>query len=315
MDTITNNWFKLAFSLRGSVIHAIWQRVIMTMAFALLVMIAYQRGLPVNQPILTSLIPSIVLGLLLVFRTNTAYERFWEGRRLWDTMVYTARNLARNIWVMVPINSPKDIEAKVTNIRLIGALMIAIKLHLRQETINRELRQLLTDKQYLELKNSTNKPLKITGWLAQYFHNSYQYDNLNNRLFIELNNGVTQILLALGGCERILTTPLPWAYTIHLRHLLILYCFALPFQMVLPLGWWTIPVVGIVSFSLLGVEEIGVEIENPFGHDPNDLRLDNFCDELQRDLEELIVSIEEEAFKQQELNPTIFYTDVKTLES
>jgi len=93
---------------------------------------------------------------------------------------------------------------------------------------------------------------------------------------------------ALSGCERILRTPMPLAYAIHLKQLLLLYSLALPFQMVKDLGWGTAPVVALISFTLFGIEEIGIEIENPFGHDANDLPLDNICATIQRNIEDLI---------------------------
>ena len=99
-------WFKTAFQIKGSVITAIYQRVILTGAFGVLVSVLYYSKVPVSQPILASVIPSIVLGLLLVFRTNTAYERFWEGRKCWGSMVNTIRNLARQIWVCIDEKQP-----------------------------------------------------------------------------------------------------------------------------------------------------------------------------------------------------------------
>ncbi|NET15127.1 MAG: hypothetical protein F6K08_21000, partial [Okeania sp. SIO1H6] len=92
------------------------------------------------------------------------------------------------------------------------------------------------------------------------------------------------------SCERIVNTPIPLAYAIHLKHLLFLYCFALPFQLVAELSWITIPATGVISFALLGIEAIGLEIENPFGYDPNDLPLDNMCNRLLWDIEELMSS-------------------------
>lgn len=89
-------------------------------------------------------------------------------------------------------------------------------------------------------------------------------------------------------CERILLTPMPLAYGIHLRQLLLLYCLLLPFQIVSELNWWTAPIVMLVSFTLLGIEAIGVEIENPFGTDPNDLPLDIICRSIQNNVEDLM---------------------------
>ncbi len=90
------------------------------------------------------------------------------------------------------------------------------------------------------------------------------------------------------ACDRIASTPLPKAYSIHLKHLLLIYCLSVPFTFVEELNWLTVPAVGVITFSLLGIEEIGLEIENPFGNDPNDLPLEKFCYILQSDIAELI---------------------------
>lgn len=92
----------------------------------------------------------------------------------------------------------------------------------------------------------------------------------------------------LGACERILKTPIPLAYTIHLKQLLLIYCFLLPFELVQSLGWWTGLITAVVSFTLFGIEAIGLEIENPFGYDPNDLQLDTICNTMKRNIEDLI---------------------------
>jgi putative membrane protein len=104
----------------------------------------------------------------------------------------------------------------------------------------------------------------------------------------ELQNLLNNLVDTLGACERILRTPMPLAYAIHLKQLLLLYCLLLPFQVVDELRWWTAPAVALVSFTLFGIEAIGVEIENPFGTDPNDLPLDTICDTIERNIEDLI---------------------------
>lgn len=290
MKTKTQNWFKLAFQFRGSVILAIYQRVIGFGLFSFIVSVLYYFKLPVSQPILGSIIPSIVLGLLLVFRTNTAYERFWEGRRLWGNLVNDARNMVWQIGAMMNDIEPEDRAKRIAVMRLVAALPVACKLYLRSEPVNSELEELMSRSQYLHLKNINNTPLQIVFWMADYLQKQYQRGNsvLHYSHVVFLQTTVKSMFESVGHCERILRTPLPLAYSIHLKQLLLIYCVLLPFQLVKDLGWGTGMFVGLISFTLLGIEEIGLEIENPFGYDTNDLPLDDICNTIKSDIEEFI---------------------------
>ncbi|MCC3405980.1 MAG: hypothetical protein JGK17_10385 [Microcoleus sp. PH2017_10_PVI_O_A] len=281
-------WFKVAFQFQGSIIFLILPRVMLCAGFGLLISMLYFFNLPVSLPILSTIVPSIVLGLLLVFRTNTAYDRFWEGRRCWGTLIIAVRNLARQIWVSISDREPDDLENKKSTLRLLVAFAIAMKLHLRQEPISSEIEPYVLPQQYENLKRMNNPPLEIAFWIGDYLTIQYEANNLDVYRLSAMNQLVNNMIEALSGCERILRTPIPLAYAIHLKQLLLLYCLALPFQMVKDLTWGTAPVVGLISFALFGIEEIGIEIENPFGHDANDLPLDNICATMQRNINDLI---------------------------
>ncbi|MBD1883445.1 bestrophin family ion channel [Microcoleus vaginatus] len=281
-------WFKIALQVRGSVIPSILPRVLLCGGFGVLISLLHFFKLPVSMPILSSIVPSIVLGLLLVFRTNTAYERFWEGRKMWGTLVNNVRNLARQIWVAIEEKEPQDIVIKKAVLRLLPAFAVAMKLHLRQEPINPELEALMSPAQYQKLKSMNNPPLEIAFWIEDYMHEQYERNCLDVYQLTGMNELLNSMIDVLGGCERILKTPIPLAYAIHLKQLLLLYCLALPFQMVNDLSWGTGPVVALISFTLFGIEEIGIEIENPFGHDANDLPLTNICAAMQRNIDDLI---------------------------
>lgn len=291
MNPEPNNWLKIAFNLKSSVIPAIKQQVCLSMIFALLISLSYERGFhSFHQPALAGLIPGIVLGLLLVFRTNTAYERFWEGWKLAGTLVFTGRNLARKILINIPERSSDDLQEKITHMRIVGGFYTAINLHLRREGVNDRLKEIVSPDQYAELQTATNMPLKITKWLSEYINKLYNQKYIDTIQLEAHNKLVDQLVECLSCCERILAAPMPNAYSTHLKHLLILYCFALPFQLVKDLHWWTIPTVGVVTFALFGIEAIGLEIENPFGYDANDIPLDNLAKKLQNDIEQLIDS-------------------------
>jgi ion channel-forming bestrophin family protein len=286
------NWFKLVLSFRGSVIWDIKYQVAVTMIIALIITLIYEKGgyRGLSQPTLAGLIPGIVLGLLLVFRTNTAYERFWEGWQIGGMTIFTGRNLSRQIWMNIIVKSFEDQENKAYHLRLIAAFFVAMTQHLRREGVDDRLKSLLTPEHCLQLKNVSNMPLKITQLIGAYLTQQYSQQHIDSIQFAALNRLLDQLVECLSRCERILNAPMPRAYSIHLRHLLILYCFALPFQMVKDLHWWTVPVVGIVAFALFGIEAIGLEIENPFGYDANDIPLDNLCRKLHNDIEELIAA-------------------------
>ncbi len=281
-------WFKSALQVRGSAIPSILPRVLLCGGFGVFISLLHFFKFPVSLPTLSSIVPSIVLGLLLVFRTNTAYDRFWEGRKFWGTLINNVRNLARRIWVAIEEKDPQDIERKKSALRLLPAFAVAMKLHLRQEAVNPELEPLMSPAQYQKLKSMNNPPLEIAFWIEDYLHEQYERNCLDVYQLTGMKDLINSMIDVLGGCERILKTPIPLAYAIHLKQLLLLYCLALPFQMVNDLAWGTGPVVALISFTLFGIEEIGIEIENPFQHDTNDLPLDSICATMQRNIGDLI---------------------------
>ncbi len=283
-------WFKLAFQWKGSVISAIYQRVILVGVFGFFISVLYYLKFPVSKPTFGSIIPSIVLGLLLVFRTNTAYERFWEGRRLWGNLVNDTRNMTWQIWGMMNDVEPRDRDRRIAALRLVAAFPVAVKLYIRSEPVNRELEALISPSQYLQLKTGNNPPLMIASWIGNYIQNQYQRGNavLHYSHVVFLQSTLKSMMESLGNCERIVKTPLPLAYTIHLKQLLLIYNLLLPFQFVEELGWTTGIFVGLISFTLFGIEDIGLEIENPFGYDPNDLPLDSICATIIQDIENFI---------------------------
>ncbi len=128
-----------------------------------------------------------------------------------------------------------------------------------------------------------------------------------------MQNLLSSMVDTVGGCERILKTPIPLAYAIHLKQLLLIYCLLLPFQLINDLGWWTGAIVGLISFTLFDIEAIGIEIENPFGYDPNDLPLDAICITILRNIEDLITftpSIYSD--KHQAINTKLYQQDLSS---
>ncbi|MDX2255212.1 MAG: bestrophin family ion channel [Pseudanabaenaceae cyanobacterium bins.39] len=282
-----DNWFRLALQWKGSVIPEVLPRSLLCGLFACLIYFLHIANFRVHLPILGSLISNIVLGLLLVFRTNTAYERFWEGRKAWGTLVNTVRNLSRQILVAVQEDDYSDRQAKLAAVKLLPAFAIALKLHLRAESPNAELAANISPAQFDRLQNINHPPLEIAYWISSYLQTQFQKQKLDRYQLNDMIQLLHYMVDVVGICERILKTPIPLAYSIHLKQLLMIYCLSLPFQMVDQLEWMTAPVVALISFTLLGIEEIGIQIEDPFGHDPNDLPLDQICKTMIRNIDDL----------------------------
>ncbi len=266
----------------------VFPRVVICALFSLLITILQFAGYQLEVPVLTSVLPSIVLSLLLVFRTNTAYERFWEGRKAWGSLINNTRNLARLMLVAIQEDYLLDRQSKVEAMRLLPAFAIATKQHLRHAPPDAQLEELLTPRQFQELQTVNVPPLLIALWINTYLQNCFEKGNLDRYQLTQMSRMVGDMVDSLGICERIQRTPIPLAYAIHLKQLLLIYCLSLPFQMVAKMGWYTVPLTALISFTLLGIEEIGNQIEDPFGNDPNDLPLDMLCKVMIRNIDDMI---------------------------
>jgi ion channel-forming bestrophin family protein len=288
MSLEQTNWFKIALRVEGSVIPTILSRVFWCGAFGIFISVLAFYEVPVGAKSLGGIVPSIVLGLLLVFRTNTAYERFWEGRKAWGAIVNNIRNLSRLIWVAIAEIEAIHRQEKEETLKLLVAFAVATKLHLRSQSVDNRVAELVSPMQFTKLQTMTNPPLEIVFWISDYLQAKHEHGQISLYQMNELQSILNAMVDTLGACERILRTPMPLAYAIHLKQLLLLYCLLLPFQVVDELKWWTAPAVALVSFTLFGIEAIGVEIENPFGTDPNDLPLDKICDTISQNIDDLI---------------------------
>jgi putative membrane protein len=280
------------FRYKGSVIPAILIPGCITTLWSalwtILYFVANWRWLGVPNQLIG--IISVVMGLLLVFRTNSSYDRFWSARLAWGALITHSRNLARFIWVGVKILDEKEKLEQLGALNLILAYCVAVKHHLRMEKgIDYEdLHHLVVH--LPEFRNEMEAvpdhlPLDISYHLAAYVTKCRQTDRADIPTSGNMLTALSGMVDCLTNFERIRTTPVPIAYSIHLKQTLMLYLLTLPFQLLSTMGWVTIVVVFVASFTLLGIEAIGTEIENPFGYDENDLRMDVFCNELKRELE------------------------------
>ncbi|APB34982.1 Putative membrane protein [Gloeomargarita lithophora Alchichica-D10] len=274
-------WLRSLVILRGSVLPRILPLIFLFGLYSALIVAAWQTHWPLPIGMLGELtgnvVCNLVLGLLLVFRTNSSYDRFWEGRKAWGDIVVNVRNLARTIQLCIPVQTAEQQQRRQKVLQMLPGFAVATKLHLRDMGENQELEPFFSPQELMQLRQSPNRPLQITLWIQDYLQQEFQQERIDTVRLLELNQFLNNIIQGLTACERIRQTPIPPAYLIYLRRLIVVYCLCLPVVLVPKLGWWTVPVVGIIGFILFGIEELGREIEDPFGFDPNDLPLDGIC--------------------------------------
>ncbi len=279
IDYDPHRWRDTFFAIRGSMVKVISLRsLFVSMAAIALVFIdmhVYKFEVP-NAAVVHTMV-GISLGLLLVFRTNQSYDRWWEGRKLWGAMVNTCRNLAR----ASSIHLAHDPDRLRRVLKLTQQFPAASACALRQQTWSPS---------ELEAEDATaisahnHAPTAICQRITFHLENERKAGRLADIVFTSIDNNNQLLVDIIGGCERIHKTPLPFAYVVHLRRALVLYCVTLPVALLPSFGWYTVPIVYGITYVMLGIEEIGVEIEDPFEGDDNDLPLERITEGIQKNV-------------------------------
>jgi putative membrane protein len=231
----------------------------------------------------------IVLGLFLVFRTNSAYDRWWEGRKLWGSLLNNTRNFS------FKLNAFLDKEDNANRLwfsTMISNFPIAVKEHLRAGVITADL-EATDDPGFVETINAARHvPNKISSMMYQRITLLFKDNKLTGDQLLLLDRELKEFSDILGGCERIKSTPIPYSYSIYIKQFIFIYVITLPFAFVESSGYMTIPIVGLITFVLLSVELIAEEIEDPFGKDVNDLPTDALAAKIRLNVREILLENE-----------------------
>ena len=226
----------------------------------------------------------IVLGLFLVFRTNSAYDRWWEGRKLWGGLVNSTRNFAIKLNAYLP---EEDKETRKWFIGMIPNFVFAMKEHLRKGVKLNELEN-VEDGFIDQLKKYNHKPNRIAFLMQKRVNENYKKGAITGDHLINLDKEMKDFIDLIGACERIRNTPIPYSYTMYIKKFIFIYIITLPFGFISTFGYFTIATVLLVSFILLSVELIAEEIEDPFGKDVNDLPTDELSEKIKDNIKEIL---------------------------
>ncbi|MBI2273279.1 MAG: hypothetical protein HYU70_05745 [Bacteroidetes bacterium] len=236
-----------------------------------------------NITIMHSLL-GFAISMLLVFRTNTAYDRWWEGRKLWGALVNNSRNLAIKLNSFLPTDDDQN--------RLFFKKLIALFAdELRQHLLNERTRLSLDEQPHPEIPDfdtSKHIPNQVVTLLMNKINLLHRDGKISDYQLLMLNPELTSFLDIVGACERIKNTPIPYSYSVFIKKFLFFYILSLPLGFPLTLGYFTIPVVAFISYVLGSLEMIAEEIEDPFGKDENDLPMHRMAENIRKNINDIL---------------------------
>ncbi|MBJ6111811.1 hypothetical protein JAO73_22515 [Hymenobacter sp. BT523] len=283
----STDWVEALRHLRASdIIRLLLKRVLWVGLYAAVVtglVVKYDKlNLAVDKEFFSFL--GIMLSLLLAFRTNTAYDRFYEGRRLWGQLVNNCRNLA----VLLHARLPAHDHANRTYLaRLLSNFPIALDGHLRQGVRFEKLEE--ADAGFVErLQQVQHVPSRLSALLQEAFERLLREEVLLPNHLITLQRHHEALLDVAGACERIKATPIPFSYSYFIKGFVTVFILTMPFNLLDTYEWLTVPITMLGAYALLGVEMIGDEIEDPFGKDSNDLPLTQISNRIRANVHEIL---------------------------
>lgn len=212
--------------------------------------------------------------MLLVFRTNTAYDRWWEGRKLWGSLLNNSRNLALKIDALLPQENQED-RTKLGQLIVLYATVL--KEHLRNSKVHQA-----------ELPTQLHQPNFVAGKIYKEIQRLHNAGLISGEQLIFLNQELLSFTEVCGGCERIKKTPIPYAYSLFIKKFIFVYIITMPFSFVTEFKYTIIPIVMFVFYVLTSLELIAEEIEDPFGKDANDLPTDSITDSIRVSVTEIL---------------------------
>jgi len=275
-----------ALMWRGSVTPRIFSSLLLMTCYCALIVALDQYWRPLPHLAVTPFeYTGVVLGLVLVFRTNAGHERWWEARKLWGGIVNQSRNIAiealsygdsldvdpqQTLW-------PKDI------VKWTIAFSFATKESLRNGKNFDELSDLLNEQELAALKSAVHMPLFVAGKIAELLQQARLNLYIDGFVFMGMENQRNFLVDHIGACERILKTPMPLVYAIKARRFIFIFLLLLPFSLIENLGFSAVFIFFLVAYPLLSLDRIGIELQNPFvTKNLSHLPLDTICESIKQ---------------------------------
>jgi len=282
------NWFRMLFVWKGSVLPQILSQLAVLVLISIVVV--YCRGDIFNYKVELNPTPftlfGIALAIFLSFRNTVSYDRFWEGRKLWGALLNTTRSLTRQ---SLTLNNLKGDGAETRQfVDYLIAFTYSLKHQLRQTDAGVDLKRLLKPELAEYFIKVGYKPALLIRELGLWVKEERLKGNIDPLLAANFDHNLNELSNILGGCERIASTPIPYTYKVLLHRTVYVYCFLLPLGFVDTLGWMTPLIVAFIGYTFIALDAVADELEDPFGLEPNDLALNALCRMIEDTLLEMI---------------------------
>ncbi len=275
--------------LQGSMFFKLWKPLLGLFVFSSLIYFYHRLfnsyDIRLNTSVFTLL--GIALAIFLGFCNSAAYERFWEGRKLWGHYLVVSRSLSRTLLSASQDNPEFQQAVKERAILLIVAFGYALKHQLRGSNADFDLKRLLPHDIYTLVDGKPYVALNIQNYLGTWLQKQYKQGFIDGFQWKSLDENLNELNGIQAGCERISNTPIPFSYFVLLERTVYWYCFLLPLGLVNAIGWVTPVMVTFVGYTFMGLTAIVDEISDPFGQDENDLALTQICNTNEQQLRQL----------------------------
>jgi putative membrane protein len=280
------SWVTLIFAFnRSDTFRMLWKEIIyigvFTSALAYVGITYFPKALFLEKLISVYSLIGFVISLLLVFRTNTAYDRWWEGRRKWGELVNDSRNLAIKLSAVL-----SDEEDRAYFKRMIPNFVFAAKEHLRKGVLFEQLE--LTTVEMELLTNKNHVPMAISELMYKKLIELKKAGKISEEEFLSFDKNVNAFMDSVGACERIKNTPIPFSYSLFIKKFIFIYVTTLPLAFVIQFGYFSALIATFVFYVLVSMEVLAEEIEDPFGSDDNDLPTDTICERIRANVQEVL---------------------------
>jgi putative membrane protein len=288
------SWIETV-ALGGFALPHIWLRTLTVTMISIVVTVLYEEVKQLHYSItaIPFTLVGLPLGIFLGFRNNTAYDRFWEGRKLWGALVNTSRSITRQTLTLIEPQADAEVGPEVQSelrafevrfVHLVIAYVHALRHHLRDTSPFEVLGHIIGKEEAERLRGQDNVPLVMLQRMGDLLVDARRRKWVHPFHVPVLEGSLTALTDIQGACERIKATPIPYSYTVLMHRIVAIYCTLLPFGLMDSIKWATPFVVLAISYCFFGLDAVGDEVEQPFGTDTNDLPLKAISRTIERNL-------------------------------